>query len=217
MTRLVDLTRTYFHGMPGVSLEDSHSVAKQGWNAKKLHIYSHAGTHLDAPFHFGVEGPFVDAISPTKFIGKAWLLNLDGIAPKEVIGVKHLGELTTALLEGDSLVIKTGWSKHFENEELYRNSLPRIGEDLATFLADHKIKMLAVEPPSVADVNNLEEVTKIHKILLTAQIVIIEGLVNLDELQSEVFTLIALPLKIENGDGSPARVLALENKGEPIV
>ena len=38
----------------------------------------------------------------------------------------------------------------------------------------------------------------------------LEGLTNLDALQSEMVQLIALPLKIKDGDGAPARVVAIE-------
>jgi len=209
MSKIIDLTLTYKNGMKGVSLEDHYTLEKQGWNAKMLHIYSHAGTHLDAPHHFGVKGPFVDEIAVEKFIGKAWLLDLSGIEPKGLMKLADLGTLQGKIQAGDSLVIKTGWSKRLA-EDSYRDELPRISEELALWLAAKKIKMLAVEPPSVADVNNLEEVSLIHKILLGAEIVIIEGLTNLDALSSEHFTLIALPLKIENGDGAPARVIAME-------
>ena len=209
MSKVTDLTLTYSNEMKGVSLDDFCTVEKEGWNAKMLHIYSHAGTHLDAPHHFGVKGPYVDEISVEKFIGKAWLLDLSGIEPKALINVADLGDLQTKVKTGDSLVIKTGWSNRI-TETSYRDELPRISEGLALWLAERKIKMLAVEPPSVADVNNLDEVTSIHKILLGAEIVIIEGITNLSALKNETFTLIALPIKIENGDGAPARVIAIE-------
>ena len=80
---------------------------------------------------------------------------------------------------------------------------------MALWCLDNEVKMLGVEPPSVADVNNLKEVTEIHQILLKG-VIIIEGLTNLESLQSNCVELIALPLKIENGDGSPARVIAIE-------
>ena len=72
--------------------------------------------------------------------------------------------------------------------------------------------MLGVEPPSVADVNNLEEVTEIHRILLDGDVIIIEGLTNLRQIRRDQVVLIALPLKVEGGDGAPARVIALEEK-----
>ena len=73
------------------------------------------------------------------------------------------------------------------------------------------MRALGVEPPSVADVFNLEEVTRIHQILLTGKVVIVEGLTQLDQLSEKQVTFIALPLKIEAGDGAPCRAMAIEN------
>jgi kynurenine formamidase len=67
-----------------------------------------------------------------------------------------------------------------------------------------------VEPPSVADVHNLKEVTDIHRLLLGADIIIVEGLTNLEAIQTDCVWLMALPLKIGRGDGAPARVVAFE-------
>jgi kynurenine formamidase len=63
----------------------------------------------------------------------------------------------------------------------------------------------------VADVNNLEELTNIHRILLGGGVIIVEGLTNLDQISSQVVTLAAFPLKIAGGDGAPARVIAFES------
>lgn len=73
-----------------------------------------------------------------------------------------------------------------------------------------RILLLGVEPPSVADVNDKEEVTAVHRTLLGAGIVIVEGLANLEALQQERVTFIALPLKLEGGDGSPVWAIAIE-------
>ena len=50
----------------------------------------------------------------------------------------------------------------------------------------------------------------VHQILLAAGIVIVEGLTNLDQLKQEQVTFIALPLKVEGGDGTPVRAIAIE-------
>ncbi|MEL7122642.1 MAG: cyclase family protein, partial [Bacteroidota bacterium] len=73
-------------------------------------------------------------------------------------------------------------------------------------------KMLGVEPPSVADVNNLVEVTQIHTTLLQGKVSIIEGLTNLESISSDKVWLMALPLKIKDGDGAPARVIAFSKQ-----
>jgi kynurenine formamidase len=72
--------------------------------------------------------------------------------------------------------------------------------------------MLGVEPPSVADVNNLAEVTQIHHLLFQGKVIIIEGLTNLSALSQNKIWLMALPLKIKEGDGAPARVIGLESR-----
>ena len=71
--------------------------------------------------------------------------------------------------------------------------------------------MIGVEPPSVAEINNASEVTDIHQILLSGGVVIVEGLSNLEALQRSKVFFVALPLKIEGGDGSPCRALAIED------
>jgi kynurenine formamidase len=77
------------------------------------------------------------------------------------------------------------------------------------------VKILGVEPPSVADVNDSEEVTRIHKILLGGNVVIVEGLAHLEAISSQRVYFAALPLKIDEGDGSPCRAFALEG-GESL-
>ena len=62
----------------------------------------------------------------------------------------------------------------------------------------------------MADVNNIEEVTEIHTILMEGDVIIVEGLTNLEALSQTKVTLIAMPLKVGNGDGAPARIIALE-------
>ncbi|MEM6698052.1 MAG: cyclase family protein, partial [Bacteroidota bacterium] len=56
----------------------------------------------------------------------------------------------------------TNWSQKIEDTTTYKNQLPRISKELATWCVENQVKMLGVEPPSVADVNNLPEVTEIH-------------------------------------------------------
>jgi kynurenine formamidase len=62
--------------------------------------------------------------------------------------------------------------------------------------------------PSVASLQDKDELTTVHQTLLRGEVVIVECLAHLDELPPEV-TFIALPLKLEAGDGSPVRAIAL--------
>jgi kynurenine formamidase len=143
-------------------------------------------------------------------MGKAWVVNLDGIADKAAITVAHLGDIAAKFAPGESLLLRTGWSRHVDNPQHYRDNFPRIADDLAHWCVEKQVNILGVEPPSVADVNNAEELTRIHKILLGANITIVEGLTNLDSLKDERVFFVAAPLKIEGGDGCPCRAFAIE-------
>ncbi|WP_373496946.1 cyclase family protein [Aquiflexum sp.] len=204
----IDLTQTISNAMPGVELRDSKNLETDGWNARNLDIYTHAGTHMDAPVHFGMPGPTIDQFTYDQLTGYARILDLSGIKPSALIDVGDLGILEKELGVGDSLIIKTGWSRYSETDpKIYRDQLPRISVGLAHWLVRKRIKILAVEPPSVADVNNLEEVTRIHRILFSGQIIIVEGICNLESVDWDTVELMVFPLKIKDGDGAPARVL----------
>lgn len=218
MSRIIDLTLPLHSGMRGVEIETARVLEKDGWNATTLHIYSHAGTHIDAPIHFGVGNQTIDEIPLDRCMAPAWVVELDGIAPRSIITREHLGEIADKVEAGQGLLFKTGWSA-FVGQDKYRDELPRIGVELARFCADRKIGILGVEPPSVADVNNIEELSTVHKILLEAEIIIVEGLTNLREIKKEKVMFMALPLKIAplssfgrriGGDGAPARAFAIE-------
>jgi kynurenine formamidase len=72
------------------------------------------------------------------------------------------------------------------------------------------VALIGVEPPSVADVNNRSELTEVHQILLRGNVTVVEGLAHLDQLRNDLVELIVLPLKVRDGDGSPARAIAIE-------
>jgi kynurenine formamidase len=208
--RLIDLTLTLRDGMKGVAFESVRTVERDGWNARTLHLYSHAGTHMDAQTHFAAGPGTIDLTPLERCTGPAWVVNLDGIADKTLITLKHLGDIAAKFAPGESLLLRTGWSRHLGNSQHYRDNFPRIAEDLACWCVEKQVNMLGVEPPSVADVNNLEELTRIHGILLGANVTIVEGLTNLGALTEEKVFLVAAPLKIEGGDGSPCRAFAIE-------
>ena len=210
MSRIIDLTLTVRPGMRGVDFEARSSVDNKGWNTQMLHLYSHSGTHLDAPYHFIAGGKTLEQLALDKCIGPALVIDLSRVQPRELITVEHLAAYAQRIGPGSRLLLKTGWSARVDLPE-YRNDLPRISLPLAEWLAGREIALLGVEPPSVADVNSPEELTSVHRTLLGAGIVIVEGLANLDALQQEEVTFIALPLKLEGGDGSPVRAIAIES------
>jgi len=207
MKKIIDLTLTLSPGMRGVSCEVAKTVEKDGWNAKTWHLYSHAGTHMDAPIHYEASGVTVDKIPLDNFIGDAWIADLTGIKPKAMIKLIHIEPILEEFNFGDSLLLKTGWSQ-YHGISMYREELPRVSEEVARWCVDNRLKMLGVEPPAVADVFNIPEVTRIHKILLEGNVIIVEGLCNLDAIPGNKCKFYAMPLKLEKGDGAPVRAFA---------
>ena len=210
MSRIIDLTLPLQDGQRGVSIERARQIETDGWNATTLHLYSHCGSHMDAPQHFGVTNQTIDQIPLEQCMGPAWVVDLTGIEPRALIQVGDLGPVRDNLRAGDGLLLRTGWSQRADNPS-YRNALPRVSRELAQWCVDKGVRILGVEPPSVADVNNIEELTAVHQTLLGGGVIIVEGLANLDQIRKDKLTFMAFPLKVAGGDGAPARAFAIED------
>lgn len=210
MPRLIDLTLPLTDGLRGYSWEQSNTVARDGWNARTLHLYSHCGTHMDSPWHFEA-GPWtIDQTPLEACMGPAWVVRLLDTQPDELLTVGHVSKVADHLEPGDSLLLNTNWSVRIADAALYRDRLPRIAPDLAAWCVEREVRALGVEAPSVAKISDLEELTEIHRTLLGGGVTIVEGLCNLDQIREERVFFCALPLKVAGGDGSPCRAFAME-------
>jgi kynurenine formamidase len=214
MKRIVDLTLPLESSMRGVAIEPARKLATDGWNATTLSLYSHCGTHMDAPRHFLPEGATIDSLPLEACIGPARVVDLTPVRPRERITVDRLGPCRQEIRPGDRLLIRTDWSRRHGTPD-YRDQLPRIDLELARWLVDRGVALLGVEPPSVADVNSPQELTAVHRVLLEAGVIIVEGLANLDQIKSETVELIVLPLAVRGGDGAPVRAVAIDNVQQP--
>jgi kynurenine formamidase len=144
-----------------------------------------------------------------KCVGPAWVIDLSSLNPRDLITIEHLAPHAEKVVPGARLLFKTGWSAHADMPD-YRTHFPRVSLPLARWLVERQVALLGVEPPSVADVDNREELIGVHRTLLEAGVVIVEGLANLEALQRVQVLFVALPLKVERGDGSPVRAIAIE-------
>ncbi|GAA5509596.1 cyclase family protein [Novipirellula caenicola] len=207
--RIIDLTLPITNDMPGVDSSPAKRIETHGWNATTLTLYSHCGTHMDAPCHFIDGAKTIDQQDLSVVVGPAIVVNLAPVTPKQLLTVDDLGTAANRVIPGCRLLLRTDWHKRYGTAE-YRNELPRISIELARWLVDRKVGLIGVEPPSVADVNNKSEVTEVHQTLFRGGVVILEGLANLDQLTQDTVQLVALPLKVVGGDGTPVRAIAME-------
>ncbi|MCX8036428.1 MAG: cyclase family protein [Candidatus Sumerlaeia bacterium] len=209
MLRVIDLSLTLRAGMRGIGWETSHAVDRDGWNARLLHLYSHGGTHIDAPRHYLAGGETIENIPLERCIVPAWVANLQGLGPRTLITVEHVQSLGDCIQPGDGLLLRTGWSARID-EPTYRTHAPRVSLELARWCVERKLSLLGVEPPALADVQNIAELSAVHRVLLEAGILVVEGLTNLEAIGSGKVWFVAAPLKISGGDGSPVRAFAIE-------
>ena len=208
--RVVDLSLPINNALRGVNISPAKTLAAHGWNATTLTLYSHCGTHMDAPRHFLEDGATIEQQDLAVCSGPAIVLDLTPVEPRELISIERLRPWEDRIRPGVRLLLRTDWSQHI-GTDAYRDQLPRVSSELARWLVEHQVALLGVEPPSVADVNNHEELTEVHQILFRGNVLIVEGLAGLDALQQDQVEFIALPLKVTGGDGTPVRAIAVEN------
>jgi arylformamidase len=173
------------------------TIETHGWSASRLVLDSHLGTHIDAPCHFLEGGTTVDQIPLDVLIGPAQVVRLDAIEPGQPITPELLPPL-----EQPRVLIQTGWARDFIGSRDYFSTYPYLTPNTAVSLAEQGVKLVGLDGPSVD-----YDPGDTHIALLQHGIIIIENLMNLDQLPTQC-TLIALPLHIRGGDGSPARVVA---------
>jgi kynurenine formamidase len=141
------------------------------------------------------KGKTLDQIPIEQFVGRGCLIEVG----KE-FDLESLKK--TDIRVGDIVLFRTGMSEHY-HEPVYFENYPVMTEEIAKYLVGRKVKMVGIDAGSVDNADDFP----IHKILLTGNVLIIENLVNLDKLTSKMFTVYALPIKLDI-DGAPARVIA---------
>ena len=204
---IVDLSQPLVHGMRGVEISPHTTIHADGYNTTNLHLYSHAGTHMDAPRHFLEQGATIDQWPLGKCLGPAHVIDLSFKEPNSLLTIDDLGTATEVITAGSRLLLRTDWDDHAALTD-YRTHFPRISRELAQWFVEREVWLVGVQTPSVASLSDRDELRDVHQILLRGEIVIVECLMNLRLLPATV-TFIALPLKVAHGDGSPVRAIAL--------
>jgi kynurenine formamidase len=206
--RVIDLTLPFSDGKRGVAYMPALNIDDDGFNTTTLKLYSHALTHMDAPKHFIKGAAGIETIPVERCIGPAQVIDLTHKEPNSFIRVDDLAPHAERIVERGRVLLRTDWSTHADSAD-YREQFPRISLELAHWLASKHVWLLGVEAPSVASLaqENRAELTNVHQTLLGADIIIVEGLCNLD-LLPPVVEFIALPLHLPGCDGSPVRAVA---------
>jgi kynurenine formamidase len=90
LSHRVDEDTQVYPGDPAVRLEPATTIAADGVNVLNVHIGSHSGTHVDAPYHFVENGERIDTMDVRLFFGRAVVMDVRGKGPRERITVEDL-------------------------------------------------------------------------------------------------------------------------------
>lgn len=174
----------------------------------RIETVVHMGTHLDAPRHFYLDGPPMEAVPLDRFMGPGVVLHVD-LPPDGVIEPADLERAEPAIEPGDIVAVHTGWAEKWGTPDWDRH--PCFSVDAARWLRDRRVKLLAVDtstPDLPLPRRAPDFIFPVHRALLADGILIAEQLANLQALAGRRVEFMFGPLPIEGSDGSPARVLA---------
>lgn len=178
------------------SISFSHIFYNENTSFIKMDL--HTGTHVDAPKHFIKNGKSIDNLEIKRFFGKCQVIEIND----DVISSQSFKNFE---IRADNIILKTKNSVNLNTD--FNKNYVALNSDGARFLAEKKINLVGIDYLSIEIFNN--ENFEAHKILLSNDIIILEGL-NLKNISPGIYTLIAFPLLIENAEASPMRAVLLE-------
>ncbi|MEU7985263.1 cyclase family protein [Streptosporangium canum] len=196
------------------------------WYWNDISTGEHTGTHFDAPVHWvtGRDGEDVSQVPVDRLIAPAVVLDLSAEAGEdpdfllEIEHVKAWQEANGPLPDGGWLLYRTGWDARSHDQERFLNAdeagphTPGISAECARWLAEETpIAGLGVETvgTDAGAAHGFEPAFPCHSFLLGAGKYGLTQLRNLDRLPVTGAVVVAPPLPIVGGSGSPVRVLAL--------
>jgi len=210
------------------SLEEISRYDDRGpaWYWNTIHTGEHTGTHLDAPVHWitAKNGQDVSQIPPQRLIAPAAVVDVsDRVAadPDFLLDVADLRRWEAAngsLPEGGWLLLRTGWDARSGDQEAFLNAdetgphTPGISVEAAKWLAE-EAPVIGVGVETVGTdagrAHSFDPPFPCHSFVLGAGKYGLTQLQNLHRLPPTGAVVIAAPLPIVGGSGSPARVVAL--------
>ncbi len=209
--QIIDLTQLIHPQMPVFPATDqpkfelANTLEENGFVEQKITMFSHTGTHIDAPYHMLSAGLTLDQIPPQHFIGPAVVLDFTTIDSR-TIELEHIKQFQDQIVSSEYLLINTGWNQYWQKPK-YFGDFPELSVSAANWLAGFNLKGIGIDTISFDNMNDPK--FPIHHIFLNKGIVLIENLTNLASIPNQPFIFSCLPLKISNADGSPVRAIAM--------
>ncbi|MEN6408736.1 MAG: cyclase family protein [Anaerolineaceae bacterium] len=209
--KIIDLTHTISENMPvypgteGPRLETANTYEKDGFKETLLTMFSHTGTHMDAPVHVFSHRTTLDSFPAAQFVGKGLVIDCSDLEEGQRIAMRYIDKEKAD--QAEFILFHTGWDKYW-GTGAYFGEYPVITEEVADYLIHSRKKGVGLDVIGLDPIAD-EKLTLHRRLFSQTDIVIIENLTHLGEIGNELFTFCALPLKYENADGAPVRAIAI--------
>jgi kynurenine formamidase len=234
--RVVDLTQPLSPETPVISLPpifgqspplsveriSNYDDAGPAWYWNTLHLGEHTGTHFDAPVHWitgrELANNTTDALPVDRFIGPACVIDASREAAADPDFLVTRGFIQAweaqhgAIPAGAWLLLRTDWSQRTGSDFLNDSHTPGFDPDALRYLAHERdVKGVGVETvgTDAGQAGGFDPPFPAHNIMHGAGKYGLASLANLDQLPPQGAVVVAAPLKIVQGSGSPVRVFAL--------
>jgi kynurenine formamidase len=211
--KIIDLTHEIHTGMmaypgdPEISLEEACTHEADGCHVDYLMCGSHAGTHIDAPYHFLPEGKRITDFPVSRFLGEGVVCDLRHKKADEAITAEDLEPLREKIRQGDFLILQTGWCEKYGEEAYYNH--PYLAKETAELLVAWGVRLVAVDFLNVDP--TLWEQWDVHPVLLGNEVLIVENLAGSLALDPDRrYRFCFAPIKLRGSDGAPIRAFAVE-------
>lgn len=207
--RIMDLSHVISESTPAypgtvpARLTPANTIEKDGFRETLLQIYSHTGTHMDAPAHMLSNGMRLDEMPVERFVGRAYVFDCSAIEPGGEIPAAALRAVQLAGV--DFLLLSSGYEEKWESQA-YFDAFPVLSREALEYLLTFPIRgigadMMSVDPMDGSSFPN-------HIRLFEKGLCIVENLCNLIPLRGRTVGFAALPLHYRGADGAPVRALA---------
>jgi arylformamidase len=171
-----------------------------------LDLSVHTGTHVDAPHHFLNNDLTVETLPLDILTGPVLVVQFPDDLDLITAEALDAAEIPSGV---ERLLFRTRNSDLWQrSEKEFCSTFVGISMDGAEWLVKRNIRLIGIDYLSVAPYKQGE---LIHKVLLGAGIVLLEG-VDLHKIQPGSYELYCLPMKLFGSDGAPARAILIQKK-----
>jgi kynurenine formamidase len=207
----IDAATPVSPGEPEPRVSTAATLAADGYNASRLELGSHSGTHCDAPYHVLANGLRLEELPLERFVGPGVLVDALDLEPRTPLGWDRLAPHEADLQPGAIVLLRTGWAARRHHPTYLEH--PYLDGDACARLLSLGVRTIGIDAPSLDETlpaDSDRAARRCHQAVARAGGVIVENLTNLGALEGLKHPLVSvLPLHIPGADGAPTRAVAM--------